>query len=72
MAGIFLSVDELADRLGVRRSCVYSWTRQRGPDVIPRMRLGRRYAFDLADVIAWLKDQEAGRTSAVPQSRRRR
>ena len=71
MAGIFLSVDELADHLGVPNSCVYNWTRQRGPDAIPRVRLGRRYGFDVNDVVLWLKRQQSGRSPVAPRRTRR-
>ncbi len=70
MASIFVSVEELADRLGVTRSCVYTWTRRRGPESIPRVRLGRRYGFDVDDVVRWLKEQQPGRSPAVARPAR--
>jgi len=53
---IFLRVPELATALRVSEKQVYAWTRRRGPDSIPRIKLGRGYAFDLDDVVRWLKE----------------
>ena len=67
---VFVSVEELAARLGVKRTTIYMWTSRRGPDSIPRVRLGRRYGFALADVIRWLKEQ--GADGSRPGARIRR
>ena len=53
----FLSVDDLAERLNVPKSWVYSRTREKGPDVMPCMRCGKYVRFCLDDVLDWLKKQ---------------
>ena len=37
----FLTVPELAAVLRVSTETVHEWTRRRGPDAVPRVRLGR-------------------------------
>jgi len=51
---------ELAEELKVPLSWVYSRTRQRGPDVIPMIRVGRYIRYRLPEVLDWLvrKDKE--------------
>jgi predicted DNA-binding transcriptional regulator AlpA len=53
---LFLDVPGLAAALGVPVSTIYNWTREVGPQSIPRVRLGKRYGFDLGEVVAWLKE----------------
>lgn len=67
---LFLWVPELASALGVPLSTVYAWTAQTGPDSIPRVRLGKKYGFDLQDVIHWLKTQQDPRQHAPVRARR--
>lgn len=53
-----LSVEELADRVGVPKATVYDWNYRRvGPRYI---RIGRYARFRLADVVAWEKAREVG------------
>ncbi len=52
-----LTVGELAEFLRVKKSWVYSKTREKGPDAIPMIIVGkyRRFCPDL--VMKWLKEQ---------------
>lgn len=52
-----LTVGELASRLRVPVSWVYSRSRQRGQDSIPCVRVGKYYRFYLSEVLAWLENQ---------------
>ena len=49
-----LSVDELAEKLNIPKSRVYSFTRQ---GEIPMIKIGKYCRFVLDDVLAWLKSQ---------------
>lgn len=53
-----LTIDELAERLRVQRSWVYSRTRMTGPGTIPRLKIGKYLRFSLQEVLAWLKEQQ--------------
>ena len=52
-----LTIDELADRLRVQKSWLYSRTRQTGSDAIPRIKVGKYLRFDFETVMEWLKKQ---------------
>lgn len=52
-----LSVDELAESLKVPKSWVYSRSREKGPDAIPRIRVGKYLRFELSQVMEWLKER---------------
>ena len=54
----FLTIDELADRLKVQKSWLYSRTRETGPGAIPRIRVGKYIRFVEADVMDWLKRKQ--------------
>lgn len=51
------SVKELADKLNVPKSWIYSRTRETGPEAMPRIKVGKYCRFVLDDVLAWLKSQ---------------
>jgi excisionase family DNA binding protein len=53
----FLTVDELAESLKVRKSWVYSRTRETGPNAMPRIRIGKYLRFEFDKVKEWLKVQ---------------
>lgn len=57
MERYYLSVEELAERLGVHISWIYARTRLRGPDAIPRVRLGKYVKFRWDEVEEWLQKQ---------------
>ncbi len=52
-----LTVDELAEYLGVAKSWVYERTRDRSNSGIPKIRVGKYRKFHLPDVLSWLKDK---------------
>ena len=52
-----LSIEELAELLGVPKSWLY---RRTCLDEIPHLKLGRYVRFDLEAVQAWLEEKEAG------------
>jgi excisionase family DNA binding protein len=58
MSEEFLTIDELAARLKVPRSWIYSRTRLLGPDAIPRMKVGKYLRFSLQEVLEWLRQQQ--------------
>lgn len=71
MTSPFLTVQELAGALNIKPSTVYAWTCRVGSDSIPRVRLGKRYGFDLQDVVAWLKTSQDPRLQRSPARARR-
>ena len=52
-----ITVDELAAILKVKRSWIYSRTRQTGIDSIPRKRVGKYLRFRLDEVMKWLEEK---------------
>jgi predicted DNA-binding transcriptional regulator AlpA len=57
-----IDVPELSKRLNVKRSWIYTKTRETGPDAIPRIKVGKYLRFDLNDVLRWL-DKQYGDTN---------
>jgi excisionase family DNA binding protein len=55
MSLTLLSVEEIAERLNVPASWVYSRTREKGPDAIPRLKVGKYVRFELEKVLAWIR-----------------
>ena len=53
-----LTVDELADHLQTPKSWVYHRTRQKGPECIPHIKVGKYCRFNLQDVHEWLMSQQ--------------
>ncbi|HEV8340599.1 MAG TPA: helix-turn-helix domain-containing protein [bacterium] len=69
----FLTIGELAEALGVSPRTVYGWCAIRPQSAsVPRAKLGRSYAFDLDDVISWLKEARDPRGSAPAAAPSRR
>ena len=58
---LFLTVDELAERLKVPKSWIYSRTRETGPASIPKLKVGKYIRFVESEVMDWLKRQNEGR-----------
>jgi len=54
-----LTVQELAEKLKVKKSWVYSRTRETGPEAMPRISLGKYRRFRLQDVLAWCEKQQS-------------
>ena len=57
----FLTIDELAEKLRVRKSWLYSRTRETGPESIPKVKVGKYIRFVESEVIDWLKRQNENR-----------
>jgi len=53
-----LTIDELAERLKVRKSWVYGETRKSGEGSIPRLKVGKYLRFSLAEVLEWLRKRQ--------------
>ena len=53
-----LTIEELAEKLKIRKSWIYSRTRINGPDAIPHLKIGKYLRFCMDDVLTWLKDRQ--------------
>lgn len=53
----WLSVDEIADHLGIKRDTVYKWISERK---MPGHKIGRLWKFDRKEVDKWVKEGAAG------------
>jgi len=62
MSDRWLSVEEIADHLGVSKDTVYSWISKKS---MPTHRLGRLWKFQKIEVDQWVK---AGGASDKPES----
>jgi excisionase family DNA binding protein len=51
-----ITVDELAERLKVPKSWVYSKTREKGPDAMPRIKTGKYIRFNYEAVLRYLEN----------------
>ena len=51
MADRWLSVDEIADHLGVKRDTIYKWISERQ---LPGRKIGRLWKFKQAEVDEWV------------------
>jgi len=58
---ILLTIDDMADRLTVKKSWLYRKTMDKGPGSIPRVRLGKYLRFVESDVMEWLKNNQDSR-----------
>lgn len=72
MAEPWVSVDDVAAHLGVRKDSVYRWIEQRG---LPAQKIGKLWKLKLSEVEAWMRD--SGRRGApgpapAPAARRAR
>lgn len=54
----FLTVGELAGRLKVPTSWIYSRTRESGPNSIPRIKIGKYLRFNWPEVRDWLMEKQ--------------
>jgi len=52
-----LTVEQLAESLSVKKSWIYSRSRETGPDAMPKIKVGKYRRFILEDVLVWLKEQ---------------
>jgi excisionase family DNA binding protein len=64
----WVSVEEIAQHLGVAKDTVYRWIDQRG---LPAHRVGRLWKFQILEVDEWVKsggaDASNGRSQSTPQ-----
>jgi len=63
MSDRWLSVDEIADHLGVSKDTVYNWINEKG---MPSHKMGRLWKFLQQEVDQWVKSGKAG-TSGTSQ-----
>lgn len=56
----WLSVDEIADYLGVAKDTIYTWVTSKG---MPGHKVGRFWKFKKQDVDAWVRDGGAASSS---------
>jgi excisionase family DNA binding protein len=52
-----LSVEELAETLNVKKSWIYSRSRETGSGTMPKIKVGKYVRFELDQVMDWLKEQ---------------
>lgn len=53
----WLSVDEMAEYLGVRRDTIYRWINDKS---MPAHKIGRLWKFKKDEVDTWVRDGKAG------------
>lgn len=56
----WLSVDEIAGYLGIKRDTVYKWIAEKG---MPAQKIGRLWKFKKDEVDGWVRDGKAGESS---------
>ena len=66
----FLTVGELAEKLKVPKSWIYSRTRESGPNTMPTIRCGKYLRFDFSIVMKWL-EKKYGETADKNASHKR-
>ena len=54
-----LTLEELAQKLKVRKSWVYARTRETGPRSMPRLKAGKYLRFQEQAVVEWLRERNA-------------
>ena len=54
-----LTLNELAEKLKVKPSWIYGYSRrQTGPDAIPRIKVGKYLRFRLNEVMNWIEERQ--------------
>jgi excisionase family DNA binding protein len=56
----WVSVDELAQHLGVAKDSVYRWIERKG---LPARKVGKLWKFKLSEVDEWVRTGGAGQSS---------
>jgi excisionase family DNA binding protein len=59
----WLSVDEIADHLGIKRDTVYKWISERQ---MPGHKIGRLWKFNKQEVDKWVRS--GGANTSLPES----
>lgn len=57
MNDILITPDELAEKLKVHKSWIYSRTRETGPGAMPKIKMGKYIRFSEKEVMEWLRSQ---------------
>ena len=57
---ILLDINQLAERLNLKKSWVYDQTRRRTRGTIPHFRVGKHLRFNEAEVRAWIEKTKRG------------
>lgn len=55
----WVSMNEIADYLGVTRDTVLAWTEKRG---MPGVKIGRTWKFKVSEVDAWMRRENESRS----------
>jgi predicted DNA-binding transcriptional regulator AlpA len=55
------NVNDLAKKLNISPSWIYNKTRQKGPNTIPVIRVGRYCRFRPSEVLDWLQKRQKNR-----------
>jgi len=63
-----LTINEMAERLQIKRSTLYAWAAQ---GTIPHLKLGRLLRFDADEIDAWLLDHRRHARPSYVSHRRR-
>ena len=53
-----LTINEMAEKLKVPKSWLYSRTRESGPGTIPMLKVGKYIRFRLNEVMAWIEKKQ--------------
>lgn len=56
MEPFVLNIEDVAERLGVTRQTIYTWTRKR---IIPYYKVGKKICFNKDDIMEYLKNYRA-------------
>lgn len=56
MSDRWLSVEDIAEHLGVSRDTVYTWVNERG---MPAHKVGKLWKFQIKEVDSWVKSGKA-------------
>lgn len=51
----FISIDELADKLGISKGTIYQWTAMK---VVPFYKIGRLVRFNEEEIEKWLSERK--------------
>jgi len=56
-----ITIDEMAEKLKVHKSWLYSRTRETGPGTIPRIKVGKYIRFRFDEVMDWIEEKQGER-----------
>lgn len=65
MTNRWLSVEEIAEHLGISKDTVYAWITKKG---MPAHRVGRFWKFQRVEVDAWVRSGGADESTAPPNA----